>query len=108
MFKFHDGIIERSKNQEIPDFDLKVETNKSYSYDSPLSMKLKEEEEIKALNYYKEKNGNYSKTNSRENFQRSPLKNENYGQNLYSSNILVIFLCENFQEIQRKIKNLIG
>ena len=93
MFKLHDGVIERSNNQEIPDFNLKIETNKGYSYDSPLSIKLKEEEEI---NYYKEKHGNYSQNNS-------PLKKENYGQDLYSSNILVIFV-----KTLNKFNNLTG
>ena len=76
----------------MPGFNLKVDperTIKNYSYDSPLLERMKEEEDIKAINSYKT-NLSYSLNHINMKTElSSPLKKDYYGQDLYSSNILV-------------------
>lgn len=95
MFKITDGIIEKFEDEDR-DFrkNLKIEVpispKKLYSYDSPLLEKMKEEEDLKAFHSAKKKsNMSYNMNELSPTIKAA--KNEIYGQDLYSSNILVIF-----------------
>lgn len=95
MFKITDGIIEKFEDEDR-DFrkNLRIEVpispKKLYSYDSPLLEKMKEEEDLKAFHSAKKKkNMSYNMNELSPTIKAA--KNEIYGQDLYSSNILVIF-----------------
>ena len=73
---------------------LRVETEKrnngNYSYDSPLLERIKEEEEVKAINVFKQNNLGHSQSLKR--MESPPIKSKTLRLDLFSSNILVIFV----------------
>lgn len=102
MFKITDGIIEKFDDEEKDirkklRIEVPVSPKKLYSYDSPLLEKMKEEEDLKAF-YSAKKKQNISYNMNELSPTIKAAKNEVYGQDLYSSNILVIFFkkCINF------------
>lgn len=85
----HDGIIDNSNSKKVSGFNLRVDVENplknNYSIDSPLLERMKEEQDIKSISSFKKVN-----SQSRTQFElKSPSKNDYYGPNLYTSNILV-------------------
>lgn len=62
----------------------------NYSYDSPLLERIKEEEEVKAINVFKQNTLSHSQSLKRT--ESPPVKSKTLRLDLFSSNILVIFV----------------
>lgn len=93
IFNVQDEILEKNSKEGSPN-KLRVENEKrnnaNYSYDSPLLERIKEEEEVKAINVFKQNSLGHSQSLKR--MESPPLKSKTLRLDLFSNNIGVILV----------------